>query len=54
MPPDDHPVCPCLPKGTSLPKHCPELNTCPLGIEHPPTGTEFALGCGICRQVRSF
>ena len=27
---------------------------CPLGVKHPPNGTEFALGCGICRQRQTF
>ena len=27
---------------------------CPLGVKHPPNGTEFALGCGICRQRAAF
>lgn len=34
-------------KTKDLPK-CPGKK-CPLGINHPPNGTEFALGCGICR-----
>ena len=27
---------------------------CPLGIDHPPAGEEFALGCGICRNEATF
>ena len=27
---------------------------CPLKIAHPPTGEEFALGCGICRNAQTF
>ena len=22
---------------------------CPLGIEHPPNGEEFSIGCSLCR-----
>ena len=26
---------------------------CPLlGVEHPPTGVEFVLGCSVCRLTR--
>jgi hypothetical protein len=32
-----------------LPK-CPGKETCPLKTEHPPTGTEFSLGCGLCNN----
>lgn len=31
-----------------LPK-CSGAKTCPLGIDHPPAGQEYALGCSICR-----
>eukprot|EP00039_Didymoeca_costata_P019796 m.338968 g.338968 ORF g.338968 m.338968 type:complete len:382 (+) comp18612_c0_seq1:72-1217(+) len=27
---------------------------CPLGVDHTPTGTEFALGCGMCRNTQTF
>ena len=27
---------------------------CPLGMDHPPTGDEFCLGCGLCRNKRDF
>lgn len=27
---------------------------CPLHVVHPPTGEEFALGCGICRNAQTF
>jgi len=33
---------------SALPK-CPGPSKCVLGIEHPPNGEEFALGCGVCR-----
>jgi len=28
--------------------------SCPLKIAHPPTGEEFALGCGVCRNAQTF
>lgn len=35
-------------------KHdCPGKNKkegCPLKVDHPPSGEEFALGCGLCRS----
>uniref|UniRef100_H2YTX0 RCR-type E3 ubiquitin transferase n=1 Tax=Ciona savignyi TaxID=51511 RepID=H2YTX0_CIOSA len=42
--------------------HCPaghkarqlEGKDCPLHVEHPPTGEEFALGCGVCRNAHTF
>lgn len=27
---------------------------CPLHVKHPPTGEEFALGCGVCRNAHTF
>ena len=27
---------------------------CPLHVQHPPTGEEFALGCGVCRNAHTF
>jgi len=27
---------------------------CPLRVPHPPTGEEFPLGCGICRNAQTF
>ncbi|CAG0891685.1 unnamed protein product [Cyprideis torosa] len=30
------------------------VSACPLATEHPPTGIEFSLGCGICRNVGTF
>ncbi|EFA75279.1 RING zinc finger-containing protein [Heterostelium album PN500] len=44
-----HPQCPVGPGGIELPG-----DDCPLHVDHPKTGTEFALGCGICRNVREF
>ncbi|EGD81373.1 highwire [Salpingoeca rosetta] len=43
------PKCPAGPKLTQL-----EGEECPLHVKHPPTGEEFALGCGICRNAQTF
>lgn len=43
------PQCPVGPKGKQL-----VAEECPLHIAHPPTGEEFALGCGICRNAHTF
>lgn len=37
------------PKARQLPG-----DECPLHVVHPPTGEEFALGCGICRNSQTF
>ncbi len=33
---------------------CKGKEDCPLGIEHPPNGTNkaFAVGCGMCRELK--
>ena len=31
-----------------------EGSECPLHVVHPPTGEEFALGCGLCRNAQTF
>ena len=31
-----------------------EGEECPLHVQHPPTGEEFALGCGVCRNAHTF
>jgi E3 ubiquitin-protein ligase MYCBP2 len=36
-------------KKEKLPK-CPGKELCPLKMDHPPTGTEFSLGCGLCNN----
>jgi hypothetical protein len=39
--------------GKAHPKDCPGNNKaekCPLKIDHPASGEEFALGCGLCRS----
>ena len=43
------PQCPVGPKLRQL-----EGDECPLHVNHPPTGEEFALGCGICRNAHTF
>jgi len=30
------------------------VDECPLHVKHPPTGEEFALGCGVCRNAHTF
>nr|XP_049693135.1 E3 ubiquitin-protein ligase MYCBP2 isoform X3 [Helicoverpa armigera] len=45
------PQCPAGPKGEQLPGSADE---CPLHVQHPPTGEEFALGCGVCRHAHAF
>lgn len=32
------------------PKPCPGKNLCPLKVDHPESGNEFALGCGLCKN----
>ncbi|CAG7827587.1 unnamed protein product [Allacma fusca] len=49
MPKNQLPNCPAGPRATQL-----EGEECPLHIFHPPTGEEFALGCGICRNAHTF
>ncbi|XP_069061346.1 E3 ubiquitin-protein ligase MYCBP2 isoform X10 [Pleurodeles waltl] len=46
---DELPRCPAGPKGKQL-----EGTECPLHVVHPPTGEEFALGCGVCRNAHTF
>eukprot|EP00043_Microstomoeca_roanoka_P019706 m.225465 g.225465 ORF g.225465 m.225465 type:complete len:4069 (-) comp17042_c0_seq1:290-12496(-) len=48
-PKSELPKCPAGPKLTQL-----EGDECPLHVAHPPTGEEFALGCGICRNAQTF
>jgi len=35
--------------ASKLPK-CPGKDKCPLGIDHPPNGQEFPIGCSVCRE----
>jgi len=46
--------CPCKPKdnNTGMPENI--QGPCPLGIKHPPSGEEFALGCGLCKNLKDF
>ena len=37
--------------GRNKPTNCNGVN-CPLKVQHPPAGTEFALGCSLCRSNR--
>jgi E3 ubiquitin-protein ligase MYCBP2 len=43
------PSCPAGPKAKQL-----DGDECPLHVKHPPTGEEFALGCGVCRNAHTF
>ncbi len=43
------PQCPVGPCAKPL-----EGTECPLHVKHPPTGEEFALGCGVCRNAQTF
>ena len=36
--------------GSAKAKPCVGGGKCPLGIDHPANGTEYALGCGLCRH----
>ena len=49
IPKDELPSCPVAPRA--MPQDGDE---CPLRVKHPPTGEEYALGCGICRNAQSF
>ncbi|RLU26230.1 hypothetical protein DMN91_000023 [Ooceraea biroi] len=49
IPKSELPMCPAGPKAKQL-----EGDECPLHVKHPPTGEEFALGCGICRNAHTF
>ncbi|XP_074650729.1 E3 ubiquitin-protein ligase MYCBP2-like [Tubulanus polymorphus] len=49
IPKSELPHCPAGPKGKQL-----EGDECPLHVQHPPTGEEFALGCGVCRNAHTF
>ncbi|CAD5224052.1 unnamed protein product [Bursaphelenchus okinawaensis] len=44
------PQCPVGPRATALENQ----DGCPLRVKHPPTGEEFSLGCGICRNLTTF
>jgi E3 ubiquitin-protein ligase MYCBP2 len=49
IPKSELPQCPVGPKGLPM-----EGEECPLHVKHPPTGEEFALGCGVCRNAHTF
>lgn len=40
--------------GRNETKQCPGPGKCPLGMDHPPNGTEYPLGCGLCRNGGAF
>ena len=49
IPRKDLPHCPAGARARQLPG-----TECPLHVDHPPTGEEFALGCGVCRNAHTF
>ncbi|PAV60710.1 hypothetical protein WR25_02916 isoform A [Diploscapter pachys] len=49
LPKNQLPKCPAGPRRVQL-----EDGPCPRKIEHPPAGEEFAMGCGICRNICTF
>ncbi|KAK6172343.1 hypothetical protein SNE40_016020 [Patella caerulea] len=49
IPKSELPHCPAGPRCKQL-----EGEECPLHVQHPPTGEEFALGCGVCRNAHTF
>lgn len=49
IPKAELPRCPAGPRAQQL-----EGEECPLHVQHPPTGEEFALGCGVCRNAHTF
>ncbi|XP_064413761.1 E3 ubiquitin-protein ligase MYCBP2 isoform X3 [Latimeria chalumnae] len=49
IPKEELPRCPAGPRGKQV-----EGTECPLHVVHPPTGEEFALGCGVCRNAHTF
>ncbi|XP_037938854.1 E3 ubiquitin-protein ligase highwire [Teleopsis dalmanni] len=49
IPKNKLPQCPAGPKAKQL-----LGDECPLHVIHPPTGEEFALGCGVCRNAQTF
>lgn len=38
------------PPRRSARKECEGEETCPIGARHPPNGTEFCIGCALCRS----
>ena len=45
----EFPKCPVAPCAKPM-----EGKECPLHVQHPPTGEEYILGCGICRNAQTF
>lgn len=55
VPKNELPQCPVGPRATALATGPGGGEAeCPLHVKHPPTGEEFALGCGICRNAHTF
>jgi E3 ubiquitin-protein ligase MYCBP2 len=46
---DEMPACPVGPVFQQL-----DGDECPLHVVHPPTGEEYCLGCGVCRNAQTF
>lgn len=44
------PQCPVAPRAQRM----DPAGGCPLRVQHPPTGQEFSLGCGVCRNLTTF
>ena len=42
---------PCHSVVNKVPKKCPGPPTCTIKIKHPDDGSEFPLGCGLCRNI---
>lgn len=49
LPRPELPQCPAGPRAVQL-----TGDECPLHVQHPATGEEFALGCGVCRNAHTF
>jgi len=49
IPRTELPQCPAGPRAVQL-----TGDECPLHVQHPATGEEFALGCGVCRNAHTF
>ncbi|ESO93791.1 hypothetical protein LOTGIDRAFT_205644 [Lottia gigantea] len=49
VPKSELPHCPAGPRCKQL-----DGDECPLHVQHPVTGEEFALGCGVCRNAHTF
>ncbi|CAI2380028.1 unnamed protein product [Moneuplotes crassus] len=43
---------PCHSRCNATPKKCPGLPECQILMDHPSDGTEFAMGCALCKNER--